>query len=364
MAPARNPARASRSSQPVRLTQLASCAGCAAKLSQTLLRDVLRRLPKVSPPGANGQKNVLVNSSTFDDAGIYQLRPDLALVQTVDFFTPIVDDARDFGSIAAANALSDVYAMGGQPVTAMNLIGVPADKVDAATLAAILKGGADKAKEAGCALLGGHTIKLAEPVYGLSVTGLVHPKRILTNAAARPGDLLVLTKPLGTGIITTAIKRGLASPALGRVAVRSMTRLNTPGADLAEEGLVKAATDVTGFGLTGHLGNIVRASGVTAEVSAQALPVLSPDVLGLIDQGCVPGGTQSNLAAAEEIVDWGTTRHSLRVLMADAQTSGPLLLCVAPRHWDAVRAVLKRHRTLAAAVVGRVVKGKPLIRVV
>jgi len=364
MAIARKPAPSSTSDQPIRLTQLASCAGCAAKLSQTMLREVLRRLPKVSAPGTNGQKNVLVNASTFDDAGIYQLRADLALVQTVDFFTPIVDDARDFGSIAAANALSDVYAMGGRPVTAMNLIGVPTDKVDAATLAAILKGGADKAKEAGCALLGGHTIKLAEPVYGLSVTGLVHPNRILTNANARPGDLLVLTKPLGTGIITTAIKRGLASPAAEHVAVRSMTRLNTPGGDLAEQELVKAATDITGFGLTGHLGNIVQASGVTAELSAEAIPILSPDVLGLIEQGCVPGGTQNNLAAAKESVDWGTTPEPLRVLLADAQTSGPLLLCVPPRHWDAVKAILKRHRTLATAVVGRIVKGKPLIRVV
>src|SRR3954447_19920175 len=189
----------------------------------------------------------------MDDAGVYRVGPGRALVQTVDFFTPIVDDPYAYGQIAAANSLSDVYAMGGRPLTAMNVLGVPADKVGPGVIARILRGGAAKVKEAGCALVGGHTIRNPEPVYALSVTGLVNPKRVMTNAAARPGDLLVLTKPLGTGVVTTGIKRGLVSPALEKKVVALMSRLNTPGADVAEAGLVKAATDITGFGLLGHL---------------------------------------------------------------------------------------------------------------
>lgn len=341
-----------------RLTSLASCAGCAAKLSQTLLADVLRSLPKSNAPS---DPRVRVDASLFDDAGVYELRPDLALVQTVDFFTPIVDDAYDFGQIAATNALSDVYAMGGRPITALNLLGVPADKLSPKTIASILRGGGDKAAEAECALLGGHTIKTTEPIYGLSVTGVVHPKRILTNDAARLGDLLLLTKPIGAGIITTAIKRGLADAALARRATKVMKTLNTPGADLAEAKLVRAATDVTGFGLTGHLGNIVRASNVTAEIDASAVPIIHRNVLNLIEQDCVPGGTRANLSAAEALVDWTNTARTLRVLLADAQTSGPLLLCVPPKNLPRVLEVLKSHRTLAARVIGRIAKGPPRI---
>ncbi|MGN6726366.1 MAG: selenide, water dikinase SelD [Tepidisphaeraceae bacterium] len=347
--------------EPVRLTSLASCAGCAAKLSQTMLADVLKRLPK----GASHRSpELLVDASHFDDAGVYRLRSDLAIVQTVDFFTPIVDDAYAFGQIAATNALSDIYAMGGRPLTGLNLLGVPADKLDAKTIARILAGGAAKANEAECALIGGHTIKAAEPIYGLSVTGTVHPKRILVNTKARPGDLLVLTKPLGTGLITTAIKRGLASQTAARKAVRVMTTLNTPGADLAEAGLIRCATDVTGFGLTGHLGNVVRASGVAAEIVATAVPAIAKEVSELIEAGCVPGGTQANLQAADAFVDWGKVPQRLRVLLADAQTSGPLLLCVAPKRWAAVQKILTSHRTLSAAIIGKIVRGRPEIRVV
>lgn len=352
-----------KTNEPVRLTSLSSCAGCAAKLSQTLLADVLKRLGPVPGVAPAGGRRVLVDASKFDDAGVYQLRPDLALVQTVDFFTPIVDDPYAFGQIAATNALSDVYAMGGRPITALNLLGVPSDKIGPAIIARILKGGADTTRAARCALVGGHTIRTAEPIFGLSVTGTVHPKQILTNTRARPGDLLVLTKPLGTGILTTAIKRGLATPALQRRVTRVMTRLNTPGADVAEAGLVRCATDVTGFGLTGHLGNIVRASGVTAEINVAAVPAIAQQVVTLIDQGCVPGGTATNLEAAETIVDWGHATPAQRTLLADAQTSGPLLLCVPPRHLEAVLAILKKHRTLAAAVIGRIQRGPPRIRI-
>ena len=319
---------------------------------------MLRRLPATDDP------NLLVGAATADDAGVYKLRPDLALVQTVDFFTPIVDDPFAYGQIAAANSLSDCYAMGGRPITAMNVMAVPADVLPPETIARILKGGATKVKEAGCALVGGHTIKNPEPVFGLSVTGVVHPKRMMTNAGARPGDVLVLTKPIGTGVATTGIKRGLASPALEKKVVALMARLNSPGADIAEQGLVKAATDVTGFGLLGHLTSMCRASGVSAEIDAASVPAINEEIRQLIAQDCVPGGSRANLKAAESAVDWGETDAAIRTLLADAQTSGGLLLCVPPKNLDAVRLILKRHRTPIAQVIGRITKrSRSLIRV-
>jgi selenide,water dikinase len=340
----------------LRLTQLSSCAGCAAKLSQTLLADVLARLPRIGHQ--NGNANVLVGSDTFDDAGVYRLNRSTALVQTVDFFTPIVDDPFDFGQIAATNAISDVYAMGGRPITALNLLGIPADKVGPDTIASILRGGAAKVKQAHCTLIGGHTIRAPEPIYGLSVTGIVHPNRVLTNSKARPGDLLILTKPLGTGIATTAIKRRLASLMLQSQVVKVMKQLNSAGATLAEARLVQAATDVTGFGLIGHLGNIVRASGVGAEIIAGEVPVISDEIHALIERECVPGGTHSNLAAADAIVDWGKTVKSNRILLCDAQTSGGLLLCVPPARVKAVRDALRQSRAMACAVIGRIFRAK------
>jgi selenide,water dikinase len=307
---------------------------------------------------------VLVGSATADDAGVYRLGPDRALVQTVDFVTPIVDDPFRYGQIAAANALSDVYAMGGRPLTAMNILGIPADLVPPPVIRAILRGGAAKVKEAGCALVGGHSIRNPEPVYGLSVTGLVSPRRMLTNAAARPGDALVLTKPLGTGIVTTGIKRGLTPAPLAARAVALMCRLNDAGAVLAERGLTRAATDVTGFGLLGHLGSMCRASGVGAELDAPRLPVIGKQVFDLIARDCVPGGSKENQRAAGAWTDWGRATAAHRVLLADAQTSGGLLLCVPPRHLAGVLRVLKECRVPCAAVIGRIVRSrKPRIRV-
>jgi selenide,water dikinase len=308
--------------------------------------------------------NVLVGSATADDAGVYRIDRNRALVQTVDFFTPIVDDPFLYGQIAAANSLSDVYAMGGRPLTALNILGVPADVVSPAIIAEILRGGAMKAKEAKCALLGGHTIRNPEPIYGLSVTGLVSPSRMLTNAAASPGDLLVLTKPLGTGIVTTGIKRGKTSPALTRRAVKLMSTLNLVGADLAEKAMVRAAVDVTGFGLLGHLASMCRASGVGAEIQAGAVPAIANEVWELVDADCVPGGTRQNLKTAEAICEWNGVSEAQKFLLADAQTSGGLLLCVAPRRLDAVLKMLRRARTPSAAVIGKIVRSaKPKILV-
>ena len=302
--------------------------------------------------------NVLVGSGSLDDAGVFRLTRDRALVQTVDFFTPIVDDAFSYGQIAAANALSDVYAMGGRPLTALNIMGIPTDLVPPEVIASILRGGSAKAKEAGCVIIGGHTIRNPEPIYGLAVTGIVSPRRMLTNANARPGDLLVLTKPLGTGIATTGIKRGLTSAALAKKAIALMRGLNTVGAVLAERGLVRAAVDVTGFGLLGHLATMCRASRVGAEISTGAVPAISAEIFSLIDDDCVPGGTRQNLETANAIVEWNGTTEPIRLLLSDAQTSGGLLLAVSPKRWSAVQSMLKKHRTSCAAVIGRIIRTK------
>lgn len=279
-------------------------------------------------------------------------------MQTVDFFTPIVDDPFIYGQIAAANALSDVYAMGGRPLTALNIMGIPTETVPPRVIAAILRGGMAKAKEAGCAMVGGHTIRNPEPVYGLAVTGMVSPRRMITNAAARPGDVLILTKPLGTGIVTTGIKRGITSPALARRAIRSMRQLNSIGADLAEKALVRAGTDVTGFGLLGHLGAMCRASGVGAEIDAKSLPLLGKELFALIEQDCIPGGSWQNQATANAITDWGSATISQKVLLTDAQTSGGLLLCVTKKRLDSVLELLQIHGALAASIVGRIVASR------
>jgi len=309
-------------------------------------------------------KNVLIDAASFSDAGVYRLSSRCALVQTADFFTPIVDDPFAFGQIAAANALSDVYATGARPITALNLLAVPTDVVTPNVIREILRGGASKVKEAGCAIVGGHTIKNPEPIFGLSVTGLVDPRKMLTNDRARAGDLLILTKPLGTGIATTAIKRNLASPALAKRATDVMRRLNSVGATLADRGLVKAATDITGFGLTGHLANICRASEVSAAIEAAKVPMISNEIWKLIESDCIPGGSRANLESANEFVDWGAATAPQRSLLTDAQTSGGLLLCVAPRNLAKVLELLKRHRTSSSAVIGRIVKGRPRITLV
>jgi selenide,water dikinase len=277
-------------------------------------------------------------------------------VQTVDFFTPIVDDPFCYGQIAATNAISDIYAMGGRPLTALNIMGIPTDLVPNKVVAEILRGGGAKAKEARCAIIGGHTIRNPEPIYGLAVTGIVSPKRMLTNARARAGDLLVLTKPLGTGIATTGIKRGLTSAALAKKSIALMCRLNTVGAVLAELGLVRAAVDVTGFGLLGHLASMCRASGVGAELVATRVPIISPEILALIAQDCVPGGTRQNLDTANPVVKWNNTPKPLRLLLADAQTSGGLLLCVPPKRLPQVETALKGNRTVCAAIIGKIIR--------
>ena len=325
--------------------------------------QVLRQLPLLK------NRNVAVNSSTLDDAGVYRLdlsrRSDAkadryrALVQTVDFFTPIVDDPFAYGQIAAANALSDVFAMGGRPLTALNIMGFPQKLVSEKTIVAILRGGLAKATEAGCAIIGGHSIRNPEPIYGLAVTGIVDLRKMMTNANARPGDLLVLTKPLGTGIVTTGIKRSLTSPALVKKTIALMIKINSVGAELAERGLVRAAIDITGFGLLGHLASMCRASRVSAEIHADQVPAIDKEVFDLISRDCVPGGSRDNLETANRVTDWKRTPQSQRILFTDAQTSGGLLLCVKPSRLQKVRAIIK-----GGTVIGKITRArKPLISV-
>jgi selenide,water dikinase len=319
-------------------------------LSQQALAQVLRQLP-IFP-----NSKVVVDSNTFDDAGVFRLDRHRALVQTVDFFTPIVDNPFAYGRIAAANALSDVFAMGGRPLTALNIMGFPIDLVSPKTITAILRGGLETAKEAGCAIIGGHTIRNPEPIYGLAVTGIVDLRHLMTNANARPGDLLVLTKPLGTGIATTAIKRGLASRSLEGKVISLMSQINAIGADLAEKNLARAAVDITGFGLVGHLASMCRASKVSARIDLANVPLISNEIVDLIKRDCVPSGTRDNLKLADHNVDWRDTPGPFRVLLSDAQTSGGLLLCVNEKLLAKVSRVLRKSGALSTSVIGKIVR--------
>ncbi len=271
--------------------------------------------------------DLLVGIGNADDAGVYRLGDDVALVQTVDFFTPIVDEAFDWGRIAAANALSDVYAMGGTPLTALQLVGWPRDLLPFDLLGEVLAGGAAILEEAGCTLVGGHSIDDNEPKYGLAVTGLVHPDDVVGNSGARPGDALVLTKPIGTGFVTTGIKRGVTDDAARDAAVEVMVRLNAGAATAMRRVGANAATDITGFGLLGHLGEMIRASNVSAEVELGAVPLL-PGARELAAENVVPGGTERNLTAARRFTQFGDVDHVGQLLLADAQTSGGLLIAI------------------------------------
>jgi selenide,water dikinase len=340
-----------------RLTRFSHGAGCACKLSPDDLRTVLGLVRGVD---AAEDPNLLVGFDTADDAAVYRVRDDLALVVTTDFFTPIVDDAYDWGRIAATNALSDVYAMGGAPLLALNLVAWPRDGLPFDLLARVLDGGGDVVRAAGAIVGGGHSIDDPEPKFGLAVVGTVHPQHVLTNRGARPGDALVLTKPIGLGVISTAVKRGAAPPALLAEAIRVMTTLNAGARDAAIDigDAVHAATDVTGFGLLGHLREMLVASGVAADVDAGAVPVID-GVRELIDAGMVAGGTQRNHAFVSESVDWNGLAENEQLLLADAQTSGGLLLAV---EHDAVPDLLNAlgaHGTLAAAIVGETQTGPP-----
>lgn len=280
------------------------------------------------------------------------------MVQTVDYFTPVVDDPGDWGRIAAANALSDIYAMGGTPSTALQLIGWPRDTLPFDLLGEVILGGVAKLEEAGCLLIGGHSIDDPEPKYGFAVTGFVDPDRMTTNAGARPGDRLVLTKPIGTGIISTALKNGKAAPEVVAEAIEVMAELNAGAARAMAAIGVHAATDVTGFGLVGHLGEMLAASGTAAILEHGAVPIID-GVRELAEAGVVPGGTGRNLVAAERFTDFGDVDAADQLILADAQTSGGLLIAVAaPKTLELIEA-LTAEGTRAAAIVGEIVEDRP-----
>ncbi len=336
-----------------RLTALSHGAGCACKLPLAALEELMSTVGD-GFGGAGG--DLLVGAAEGDDAAVLRLDERRALVLTTDFFTPIVDDARDWGRIAAANALSDVYAMGGRPLLALNLTAWPATSLPLDLLAQVLRGGAEVAAEAGCLVVGGHSIDDPEPKYGLAVVGMADPARLLTMDRARPGDQLVLTKPLGTGVVATALKRGAPDPAVVAAAVASMTALNRPASEAALAAGVVAATDVTGFGLLGHLYRMARASGVAAEVDAARVPFL-PGAAELAGEGFVSGGTRNNEAflAGKVEIEPGLP-PVVATLLHDAQTSGGLLLAVPPeRLKDLLGDLLGRG--LQPALVGRFGQG-------
>jgi selenide,water dikinase len=339
---------------PIRLTSFSHGAGCACKLGSADLGKVLAHLPRST------RSDILVDAATRDDAAVVRIAPDRALIATVDFFTPIVDNARDWGAIAAANAVSDIYAMGGKPLFALNLVGWPREKIPFELLGQVLDGAAEILERAGCPAVGGHSIDDPEPKFGLAVIGEAHPDRLLTNAGGHAGDVLLLTKPLGTGILTTALKRDVIGEDGLVEAVRVMTTLNDKAAAVALANGATTATDITGFGLLGHLSNITRASGVGALLDADSLPILA-GARELAEKGVLPGGTKRNREAVE--VQWAAdVEEADRWLLADAQTSGGLLFAVPADRARAARAALEAAGTPAARIVGSLT-AEPGIRV-
>lgn len=301
--------------------------------------------------------SLLLGLDAPDDAAVYRIAPDLALVQTVDFFTPIVDDPYDWGAIAAANSFSDVYAMGGEPLLALNLVGWPLEGLSFDLLSRVLEGAADKAAEAGALIVGGHTIDDREPKFGMAVTGTVHPDRVVRASSARPGMVLALTKPLGLGIISTALKQGAADGGLVAEATRVMTTLNAGAAEAMQAESAGAATDITGFGFLGHVQHVARSSGVGAELWREAVPVL-PGVGELTAGGFVPGGSRRNEAYFSQFVTFDPEIDEVsRTILFDAQTSGGLLIAVDETREAALLAALEAASTPSAAIVGRITEG-------
>ena len=333
----------------VRLTQQVKAGGCASKLAPGSLAEVLSRLPR------QNDRNLLVGFDTSDDAGVYRIAPDLAVVQTVDFFTPLVDDPFTFGQIAATNALSDVYAMGGRPLTALSIVCFPQDG-DLDILEQIMRGGLTKMEEANCIVVGGHSVRDTEIKFGYAVTGLIHPDHVFTNTGAVPGDILILTKPIGTGVITTALKRGVAEQAWVENAVRSMTTLNRAASEVITAATgVHAMTDVTGFGLMGHGRELALGSGMTIEILVDQIPRIE-GALDAIHLGAIPAGLLANRDFAECVsadAPGSQIPHDLRTLLYDPQTAGGLLISVAPQDADAILASL-RSAGLNAAMIGSV----------
>jgi selenide,water dikinase len=312
------------------LLQMVEYGGCSAKISPKQLEEILKYLPLPQDP------NILVDIDTHDDAGVYRVNDDLALVLTTDFFPPVCSDPYEFGLIAAANSISDVYAMGGDPVLALNIMMFPAAKLPMEAYAEILKGGFDKATEAGVRIIGGHTIDDFPPKYGLAVVGYIHPQKIITNAVARPGDYLILTKPIGTGVILAGHRLGMASENDLAEAKKQMKLLNKTGAEVMKKYQIKCATDVTGFGLAGHSLKMARASKVSLKINMRDVPLIG-DSYRLINEGCIPGASFRNLDYVENDTEFAIDLdYNLKMMAFDAQTSGGLLFCAPAEQTDEI----------------------------
>jgi selenide,water dikinase len=338
----------------IRLTEFSHGGGCGCKIAPAVLSEILANSPIRGLP-----KDLLVGTETSDDAAVYRLNDSQALVATTDFFTPIVDDPYDFGRIAASNAISDIYAMGGRPIFALAIVGMPLEKLPIATIRSILQGGESVCAAAGIPIAGGHSIDTLEPIYGLVALGLVHPDKVKRNSSAEAGDTLILGKPLGIGILSAALKKGKLSAQGYAEMLKWTTRLNTPGQALAEMPAVHALTDITGFGLAGHLLEILRGSRLAAEVSFDALPVI-PEALDWVKQGVATGASERNWKGYGHEVDLPAGFPDWkRKLLSDPQTSGGLLVACAPA---AVEAVLREFAG-DARVIGRLAEGKPRLAV-
>jgi len=332
------------------LLQMVEYGGCSSKISPKQLEEILKYLPLPSDP------NILVDIDTHDDAGVYRVNDDLALVFTTDFFPPVCSDPYEFGQIAAANSISDVYAMGGDPVLALNIMMFPASKLPMEAYADILRGGFDKATEAGVRIIGGHTIDDSPPKYGLAVVGYVNPGRIITNSGARAGDNLILTKPLGTGVIMAGQRLGMTDEKDVSEALRLMKLLNNTGAAVMKKYNVRGATDITGYGLAGHALKMARSSKVTLNLNMKEVPLIGR-TYDLVDEGCIPGASFRNLEYAEIDIDFAREiDYNLKMIAFDAQTSGGLLICASRDDTEKILDDLKEAGLSSAAVIGNVVE--------
>ena len=341
-----------------RLTSLSHGGGCGCKIAPGVLAELLK-----GSPSARRYADLLVGTDTSDDAAVYRLNEELAVVATTDFFMPIVDDPFDFGRIAATNALSDIYAMGARPVMALALVAMPIKVLSQRTIREILRGGEAACERAGIPIAGGHSIDSVEPIYGLAVTGVVDPKRVKRNSSARGGDLLVLGKPLGVGILSAALKKGLLNEAGYRALIDTTTQLNVAGTELASLSGVHAMTDVTGFGLLGHLLEMCRGSGLAAQINAAELPLL-PGVVELAQSGGITGASARNWQSyGHDVLLAPHIAATLQAVLTDPQTSGGLLIACDPNELPAVRQVFARFRMAPPATIGRLCAGNPKVRV-
>ena len=336
----------------IKLTSLSHGSGCGCKMTRKDLSVVLANIPEAQDP------NIIIGTATADDAAVYKIDDKRAIVQTVDFFTPIVDDPYCYGQISAANSISDIYAMGGRPLFALSIIAFPVNTVPASILEAIVKGGIDKAKEAGIEIIGGHSIDDPEPKYGLTVTGVVELDKVVRNDRAEAGDVLILTKPLGTGIISKAIKSDDAADEDIKEAIKVMSFLNKGASEAMVEAGIKAATDITGFGLLGHLYGMLKASGAGARLKASSIPTIK-GVWKYAKKGHIPAGTKNNLAYVNEKIIWGSSiSEDAKYVIADAQTSGGLLISCPKEKKEKLIALLSKANCLAVSEIGEIVEDK------